>query len=106
MADTLTELFSKNINSEEYKVIKQYEYNLFSEFTEISSGSFGIVRTAKWDNSTIILKSITIDTSTMDKEFVNEIMNVLNTNNMDIPDETTMERIITSEIPIRAFINE
>ncbi|CAG8462414.1 19238_t:CDS:2 [Gigaspora rosea] len=68
MADTLTELISKNINSEENKVIKQYEYNLFSEFTEISKGPFGIVRTAKWDNSIIILKSINIDTSTIDKE--------------------------------------
>ncbi|CAG8748348.1 10804_t:CDS:2 [Gigaspora margarita] len=94
MADILTELFSNNINSEEYKVIKQYEYNLFSNFREISRSPFGIVRTAKWDDSIIILKSITIDTNTMDREFVNEIMNALNTKNMDIPDETTMKRII------------
>ncbi|CAG8732499.1 31487_t:CDS:2, partial [Gigaspora margarita] len=106
MADTLNKLISNNINNEENEVIKQYEYNLFDNFTEVSRSPFGIVRTAKWENSTIILKSITIDTNTINKGIVTEITNAINTNNMSIPDEATINRIVASETPIRLFINE
>ncbi|CAG8729911.1 13032_t:CDS:2 [Gigaspora margarita] len=98
MADTLNELISNNLNNEENKVIKQYEYNLFGDFTEISRSPFGIVRTATWENSTIVLKSITIDTSQIDSGIIGEITNAINTNNMSILDETTMQRIIAKNM--------
>ncbi|RIB28507.1 hypothetical protein C2G38_1458942 [Gigaspora rosea] len=105
MADaSLNELINKIINEE--IEIKKHEYNLFSDFIEISNGSFGTVRKAKWKDSTIVLKSITIDTNKIDNGIIAETTGTINTNGI-ISNETTINRtIITKETPIRAFINE
>ncbi|CAG8768897.1 26843_t:CDS:2 [Gigaspora margarita] len=104
MADaSLNELINKIITEE--KEIKKYEYSLFSDFIAISYGSFGTVRKAKWENSTIVLKSITIDANKIDNGVTTETTRAINTTGI-ISNETTINRtIITKETPIRAFGN-
>ncbi|CAG8705017.1 3955_t:CDS:2 [Dentiscutata erythropus] len=80
------------INNEGNKIIKKYEHNQFSNLIEISRGSFGNVFKATWENSTIVLKSITIDTSQIDSGIIGEIKNAINTNKI-IPIETTTDAI-------------
>ncbi|CAG8566925.1 18302_t:CDS:2 [Dentiscutata erythropus] len=79
-SDELNELIEEEINkvNNEGKEVKKYEYNLFSNFSVISRSPFGDVLTATWENFTVVLKSITINTSQIDSGIINEIKNAVN----------------------------
>ncbi|CAG8480995.1 20482_t:CDS:2 [Gigaspora margarita] len=80
---------------DENQFINKHDYNLFSDFKIISETSFGTVRTAKWNNSIIVLKSLKIDTDEIiSSGYTSGI------NNDTIFNNTKNERLI------RAFINE
>ncbi|CAG8612500.1 15864_t:CDS:2, partial [Dentiscutata erythropus] len=109
---TANELFEKIIN-EGSQIINKYDFNLFSNFEKIAKIPFGAVCTAKWKDSTIVLKSLNIDADeiisngiiadfkliTIPNEAIKAISNETITN-----DGINSE--ITNETSIRAFINE
>ncbi|CAG8661714.1 18382_t:CDS:2, partial [Gigaspora rosea] len=96
----------KRINNEGNEVIKKYEYNLFSNLMLIRSGRFGNICKATWENSTIVLKNITIDTSIIDSEIINEIKNAINTNKIISFDDTIVDNKFIISNAIKLFINE
>ncbi|KAF0536901.1 calmodulin-dependent protein kinase [Gigaspora margarita] len=94
-----------NINNEGNEVIQKYEYFSFSNFSEINPSPFGNVCTATWQNSTVILKSITIDTSIIDREIICEIENNIKSTEI-IPFETTSNNKPRITNAIRLFVNK
>ncbi|CAG8649646.1 4752_t:CDS:10 [Gigaspora margarita] len=91
---------TKNINNEGNEVIKKYEYNLFSNLIVINSGPFGNIYKATWENSTIVLKSKTIDTSQIDSKIISESKNAINYNKIISFDDAiaSYEKWIESKI--------
>ncbi|CAG8726058.1 17722_t:CDS:2, partial [Dentiscutata erythropus] len=71
----------------------------------IDESPFGKVYKATWENSTIVLKSITIDTSQIDSEIIGEIKHAINTDNIT-PIETTINNKTIITNAIKLFINE
>ncbi|CAG8737932.1 25309_t:CDS:2, partial [Dentiscutata erythropus] len=72
----------------------------------VSRSPFGNVRTATWETSTIVLKSIIINACQIDSGIIDEIKNAVNDSKI-VPIETTISNnktIITNAI--RLFINE
>ncbi|KAF0536902.1 calmodulin-dependent protein kinase [Gigaspora margarita] len=111
MADEFKELINNiideeinKINNDGNDVINKYEYNLFKNFSEINSpfSPFGNVRRATWENSTVVLKSIIIDTDKIDNEMVCEIRAAINSNEI-IPFDNTINNKANA---IRLFVNE
>ncbi|RIB29708.1 kinase-like domain-containing protein [Gigaspora rosea] len=78
-----------NINNEGNEIIQKYEYGSFSNFSIINASPYGNVYTTTWENSTVVLKSITIDTSIINSEIVCEIKNNIKSTEI-IPFETTI----------------
>ncbi|CAG8831358.1 5019_t:CDS:2, partial [Gigaspora margarita] len=114
MANTVNELFEKIIN-ERSKFISQHDYKLFSNFKRINKSSFGTVRTAKWRNSIIVLKSLNIDTEEIiSNGIITEITKIINNKtipktilNESITNETSASEAITNEtITNEAIISE
>ncbi|CAG8502161.1 15138_t:CDS:2 [Racocetra fulgida] len=72
MANTLNKLIEKIIN-ERNEVIK-FDYDLFNNCEEFSRSPFGTVRKATWNNMTVVLKSLNINTNDIDGINANDIV--------------------------------
>ncbi|CAG8826698.1 23456_t:CDS:1, partial [Gigaspora rosea] len=87
------------------EIIQKYEYGSFSNFSLINTSPFGNVYKTTWENSTVVLKSMTIDTSIIDSEIICEIKNNIKSTEI-IPIETTINNKPFITNAIKLFVNE
>ncbi|CAG8855976.1 35599_t:CDS:1 [Gigaspora margarita] len=104
MTNTVNELFEKIIN-ERRQIINQHDYKLFSNFKIINKSPFVTVRTAKWGNSIVVLKSLNIDTEEIiSTGIIAEITKIIS--NKTIPNTILNEAITNKTIANEAITNE
>ncbi|CAG8571075.1 5382_t:CDS:2, partial [Dentiscutata erythropus] len=74
------------------QVFQNEDNDEINRISVISRSPFGNVRTATWENSTVVFKSITINTSQIDSGIIDDIKNAVNDSNI-VPIETTISEL-------------